>query len=360
MIAIAVIGVLSFLIFLISRYARRPQAAGTDGQAADGYAPQWYAFLLAGAVIVIAVVLLFWQFPPGTLPGLAPAEWQTDGRSLTFIIVMGLIAAAGLLVFLLTVFWRQARLNRDLAAAAAATTAAIAEEAPAETAEPTETAPVARYESPSAVRLIGLLGLGLAFLILNWSYVPNAQQYVLISNLIYPAGLIVALVMLFDKASRTWNVKTPGESLREWLFCDALVFLYVIGYLNLLQSGGGDTYAALFWDFIHVTAFLLLFWIIDRKLTRLRFLIAYAYLIALPILLLIWRTVQGVEVPAAISWWSTIWPFFGLAVVFFVLEVISLIITRESQSQGIPLAKDVLFLIIYGILLIAAIPEAAA
>ena len=113
-------------------------------------------------------------------------------------------------------------------------------------------------------------------------------------------------------------------------------------------------------DLLNVLVFLVIFWVLDRKVTRLRFLLTYAYLIALPIALLIWQTVQGVEVPADIAWWETIWPFFSLAIIFFVLEIIVLIITKESRSQSVAIAKDLLFLVLYVICLIAAIPEAAA
>jgi hypothetical protein len=70
--------------------------------------------------------------------------------------------------------------------------------------------------------------------------------------------------------------------------------------------------------------------------------------------------VQAIEIPVEISWWETIWPFFSLAVIFFVLEIIALIITRDTRSQGLATAKDLLFLVLYVICLIIAIPESAA
>ena len=355
MIAIAVIGILAFLIFLISRYARRAQGSAAEGAPAPAYTPQWYEFVLAGAVVVIAVLLLFWQFPPGTIPGAAPTEWQTDARSLTFFIVMAVIAAALLIVFLIAVFWRIAQQRSAFQPQTAAAAAA-----PTQDDSPAPATPSASFETPSATRLLGLVGLGAAFLILNSAWVPKADQYALMVNLIYPAGFVVALVMLFDKASRAWNVKGPGETIREWIYCDAVVFLFILSYLNLVQSGAGEKYEAMIWDFLNVFAFLFVFWMLDRKVTRYRFLVLHLYLIALPILLLIWRFAQGVEVPPEISWWSTIWPFFGLAIIFCVLEIIILIASRDSQSQAAGTAKDIIFMVLYAILLIASIPEAAA
>jgi hypothetical protein len=349
MIAIGVIGVIAFLIFLISRYAMRVRAAAPDGAGAGAYSPQWYEYLLAAALVLVAAMLLLWQFPPG-----ANIEWGKDARKVTFFVIMLVIGGAGLLIFLATVFWRIAQ-QRNAAAAEPAGPAPAAQAIPAE-----DATPLASHETPSVVRLLGLLLFGVSFLILCWAYVPRGDQLSVMLHFFYPAGMIVALVMLFDKASRAWNVKLPGETLREWLFCDALLFVYLLGYFNLLQSGVGDKYGGLFWDFIHIVGFLFVFWIVDRKLTGVRFLIAHAYFIALPILLLIWRSVQDVKIAADISWWSTIWPFFFLAVIFFVLEIIILIINRESQSQAVGTAKDLLFLVLYAILLIAAMPEAAA
>ena len=98
----------------------------------------------------------------------------------------------------------------------------------------------------------------------------------------------------------------------------------------------------------------------DRKASRLRFLLIHAWLIALPLLLLIWRSQMGIEAPEDISWWDTVWPFFFLALVFFVVELIILIATDEGGETGIGTFKDVVFLVIYVILLISARPEAVA
>jgi hypothetical protein len=249
----------------------------------------------------------------------------------------------GLLAFLVVLFGRVLRAERRAAA--------VAEPGAGEQAEAVET--------PAAARLLGLLGLALVFLLLNWIYLPHEQQYALMLHLVYPASLGVALVLLFDKASRSWQVKTTAETVREWLFCDAIVFLLVLGFLNLLQSPAESDYASLFWDFLYLALFFLTFWILDRKVTRYRFLVVHGYLIALPILLLIWRAMQKVAEPADLSWWSTIWPFFFLAIIFFVLEVIALVAARESDRHAAPAVKDAVFLALYGILLIVAIPEAA-
>ena len=84
---------------------------------------------------------------------------------------------------------------------------------------------------------------------------------------------------------------------------------------------------------------------------------------ALPILLLIWRAMKTIPEGAAplpeISWWSTVWPFFFLAIIAFVLEIIVMLIQGSEGKQGLGAVKDTIFVAIYGILLIAAIPEAA-
>ena len=211
------------------------------------------------------------------------------------------------------------------------------------------------YESPAAARLLGLLGLAISFLLLAWLYIPPPQQYLVMTQLLYPATVAVALVLLFDKATRSWSVKSNIESVREWIFCDAIVFLLVLGFLNLLRSEANDQYAVLFWDILYIMGFLFTFWMLDRKFTRYRFLVTYGYFIVLPILLLVWRQVQAVPVSEDLSWWSTVWPFFCLSLVFFVLEIISLVATRDSHT--LPAIKDAVFVVLYGAALIIAIPE---
>ncbi len=342
MAGIAVIGVLAFLVFLVTRYAARP-AGGDGAPRPDRVGPAWYGFLLAGIVLVIIALVLVWQFLPFDGAAATP-DWRDEPRALVFFIVMLALAVLGLAAFLIVVISqnlrgpRAALPPREIAAGAAA--------------EPVET--------PSAARLLGLLGLGIAILLLNWTYLAPEGEYGLMVGLIYPAALAVALVLLFDKASRRWSTKGAAESVREWLLCDAAVFLLVLGYLNLRQSAAGADYTAMFWDLLHIVAFFFIFWLVDRKVTRYRFLVAYAYLIGLPILLLIWRATQGVAATEGLGWWSSIWPFFILAIIFFALEVIALIAAREQQRHTVPAVKDAVFVAAYAILLLIAIPEAAA
>lgn len=341
MAAIAVVGVVSFLIFLVSRQAMRAPGSGR----AAGYRPQWYELALAAAALAIVAILLLWRFLPAS-----ETAWDESGRALTFFVIMLIIAGGGLAIFLLTMILRVARERPETPAAASPDPVAAA---------PRQEARASR-ETPPATRLLGLLGLAVAFLILNWAHVPAVQGHAMMLNLIYPAGLAVALVMLFDKASRAWAVKGPGETLREWLFCNLILVLYLIGYLNLMDATVTEGYGGMFWDLLNVVLFLLVLWVVDRKTTRLRFLLAHAYLIALPILLLIWQTQMGVPADAEVSWWETVWPFFFLGLVFFVLELIILIAATETSGQGAGTFKDVVFLILYVILLIAARPEAVA
>ena len=60
-------------------------------------------------------------------------------------------------------------------------------------------------------------------------------QFALIIQLIYPASLGVTLVLLFDKATRTWG-KGRRRVVREWLFCDLLVFLLVVAFFNCAHA----------------------------------------------------------------------------------------------------------------------------
>ena len=351
MIAIAVVGVLAFLVFLVGRAVSRSQTV--PGGAGEGAANRWYQYLLAALLLLVVVILGVWQFSTEGLLGQAE-DWRGDSRAIAFFVIMLVVAGLGLAGFLIYLI---AQSSRRVAGVPPRSTTAAAAAAPGEAAP----APGPDTQAtPAGLRLLGLLALFLAFLLLNWVYLAKGEQYLAVLHLIYPASLAVALVLLFDKAARRWNVKDTAENLREWLLCDGITFLLILGFLNLRQHEGGEKYAAMFWDVLHVALFFLIFWLLDRTLTRIRFLIAHAYLIALPILLLIWRAVQGVAAAPDLSWWSTIWPFFFLAIIAFVLEVIVMLIQGGEGKHGLGAVKDAVFVAVYGILLIIAVPEAAA
>jgi hypothetical protein len=334
---IAAIAIVAFLILMVARYLRRSRP-----EAAASAAPAAWEFILAVILLVVVAAAVVWQFAPIADQPAAAADWRTGTRALVFFVVMLVVGGLGLLAFLIFLYARTLGENR--AAALQSEPAAAGEAATA---------------THAGAGLLGLLLLALAFLVLNWAYLPPEQQFATMLHLIYPASLGTALVLLLDKASRAWNLKNAGETVREWLMCDLIVFLFLLGFMNLLWSPAEAGYAAMFWDFLHIVLFFLTFWILDRTATRFRFLVAYGYLILLPLLLWIWRLTQAVPVPEAISWWSSIWPFFFLAIVFFVLEVIALVATGDRDKQVVPAIKDVVFLVLYGILLAAAIPEAA-
>ncbi len=109
----------------------------------------------------------------------------------------------------------------------------------------------AAVPAASPLRLLGLLALVVALVLLCWIALPRAEQFGLLAQLIYPASLGVALVLVFDKATRAWGTKRGAETLREWLLCDLLVFLLVLAFLNLRSVAKPDTYAASFWDFLN-------------------------------------------------------------------------------------------------------------
>ncbi len=340
MAALAVIGVISFLIFLVTRQAVR---SGPDARSSSQ--PRWYELVMAAILLAAVGIAALWYNLPG-----AEGAWDESGRATTFFTVMMIIGGGALAVFVIVMLWRLARTDET---ATVVTAPAASETAPAE-------APQARHQTPSAVRLLGLLGFALGFLILNWAHVVPEQRHLMMQMMIYPGGLILALVLLFDKASRSWDIKAPGESAREWIHANALAVLYVIAYLNLLNTPDPAAYAGMFWDMVHVAAFLLVVWVLDRKTTRLRFLLIHAWVLALPVLLLIWRGQMGIETPEATGWWDTIWPFFFLALAFLIVELIIQVGADRKGGQGLGLAKDVVFWLIYIILLIGARPEAVA
>ena len=340
MIGIVLVAALAFVVLMLARRLRPavPETADRRGRAE---APPPLAIVLAIAVLLAAAAVLVWQLPEIMGARGAGPSWMIEGRHAGFLIAMLVIAAVALIACVAFMFARS-----DVEAR---TTTANLESAPSEGAE---------IEAPSAARLLGLLALALAILLLCWIYLPAARQYALMLHLVYPAGFAVALVLLFDKATRGWSGKSASESVREWLLCDLFVFLLVLGYLNLEGSATADKYVSALWDVVHVTLFFIAFWMVDRKPTRFRFLVGYGYLIALPVLLLIWRATQGGAArPPGVSWWETIWPFFFVAIIFFALEAVVLIGARNSRTLAV--IKDAVFVVLYAILLINAIPGEA-
>jgi hypothetical protein len=348
MIVIAVIGVLAFLIGLIVRLPQRQQAAA-NGKGQAEPSPRWYEFTLALILLAAIAAFAIWVISSGThwVWGETIEDWRSDDRTITFAAVMVALAAAGLVVSLV-----YALVQSSHSAAAPGAVARRPAEAAADAglAEVTQAAP-----APSPLRVLGLLALVVAILLLCWIALAPAAQYGLIGQLIYPAGLGVTLVLLFDKATRTWSVKPRVESLREWLLCDLLAFLLILAFLNLRGAPKPEAYSGSFWDLLNVVLFFIAFWVIDRTAVRGRFLIGYGYLVVLPVLLLIWQSALGVAVPA--SWWASIWPFLILAGVFFVLEAVTLVASTGGR-QTLPAIKDTLFVVLYGVLLIVAAKSA--
>ena len=379
--AIAVVGIAAFLILLVARSSiSAPADDGEGGR--QTYVPRWYEFVLGFIALLVVTIVLVLQILPDAPPVVPeaptetvaetdaeasaeagteadaeaqppaeadPADWRTGSRGHGFFIVMMVLGGLAFIAFLILLFSRILRAGPEPRPAPAAPTHT-------ESAEPTG------RNTSSPLRLIGLLAFIVIVLILNWTALDRATQQAVMLSLLYPATLAVALVLLFDKASRSWSVKGAGETVREWMFCDAIVLLLILGYLNLrgFVAGEEQSYGAMFWDMVHIAAFFLIFWVVDRTTARLRFLLAYGVITLLPILLLIWRAVLGVVAPEGQSWWETIWPVFLLALIFFVLEIILLIASRDTERHGIGGAKDAIFFILYGIALLSAIPEVAA
>jgi len=345
MIAIAVVGVLAFLAGLVVIHARRPQAAGARAAQVAGSppapgSPQWYGFIPALLLVIAAAAMLVWLISSGGrwVWGESVGDWQSDTRAIAFTAVMIALAAIGLIGMVVYTIAESSRRvpPRPIAQVPSADAAATA------------------IATPSGMRLVGLLLLAVALLLMAWIALSRASQYALMLQLIYPASFGVALVLLFDKASRTWSTKAGAETFREWLLCDALTFLLVLGFLNLRGVEKADAYAGLFWDLANVMLLLAVFWVVDRKTARSRFLAAYAYFVVAPILLLIWRSMVGVAVPPDLSWWSSVWPFFILGTVFFCLEIVTLLAAGPTERHGLPAVKDAAFVLLYAILLIVS------
>ena len=340
MAALALTGVVVFVIYLVVRN-KEGLSVGTLSEGGSSSGQRWFEYLLAvlalvGLVVAVIVVIVF-LYPSGIV---LETAWRGETRSMVFLVAMLVFGLGALVAFVIGMFVR-----RRVGVPVAGTEGGSASSVPN------------TVETPAGTRLLGLLVLVVAFLVLNWVYVGTIGQYRLMVGLVYPAVLGVALVLLFDKATRAWSIKAKGEPFREWVFCDAAVFLIFLGFLNLVQFAVAESYNALFWDLLNLVLFFFVFWLVDRKVTRYRFLVAYAYFVLAPVLLYIWQLVHTAEdVVETVAWWSSVWPFVILAIIFMVIEIIALIATRGSQKQGGGAVRDTVFIALYGILLLGAAP----
>src|SRR5271154_6412078 len=192
MVVFAVIGVLAFLIGLIVRAPQGRQAvAGGAGQPEQS--PRWYEFTLALILLAAIAAFAIWLISSGTqwVWGETIEDWRSDTRTIIFAVVMVALAVIGLVV--------------SLAYALVQSSSNAVPRRPPEVAA-AEAAGVAAPQTPSPARILGLLAFVLAVLLLCWIGLGAAAQYGLFVQLIYPASLGVALVLLFDKATRTWSV----------------------------------------------------------------------------------------------------------------------------------------------------------
>lgn len=337
MVVVAVIGVLAFLIGLITRLPNR-QKAGPRGADQPEQSPRWYEFTLALILLAAVAAFVLWIISSGThwVWGETIGDWRSDTQTVVFTAVMVALAIIGLVI---SFAYAIVQSSQSQGSRRTPETTAMAQAPPASAAQ------------PSPLRVLGLLALVIAILLLCWIALPPASQYVLMANLIFPAGLAVALVLLFDKATRTWGTKGGAESLREWFICDLLVFLFVLAFLNLRNVAKPDVYAGSFWDLLDVVLFFVAFWVMDRTAGRGRFLVGYGYLVVLPLLFLVWQSVEGIA--GAASWWASVWPFLILAAVFLVLEIVTLI-SSTGERQTLPAVKDAIFVATYAALLIVA------
>jgi hypothetical protein len=338
MAVIAAIGVLAFLIFWLVRMPQG-QKAPAGGAAPSGHAPRWYEFTLALLLLAAIAAFLIWLISSGQqwVWGETFFDWRSDPRAIAFAAIMIGIGVVGLAVSLA---YTVVQSSQAALAPRVRETGAV-ESAPTAAAVPTA----------SPLRLLGLVALVVAIVLLCWIALPHADQYGLVAQLVYPASVGLALVLVFDKATRSWGAKRGAETFREWLLCDLFGFLLVLAFLNLRSVAKPDTYAASFWDMLNLVLWFAAFWSVDRGAMRGRFLVGYGYLVVVPLLLLIWQAVMGVAAPA--SWWGTIWPFFVLSAVFFVLESITLV-ASSGERQTLAAVKDTLFVILYVVLLIVA------
>ena len=211
MAALALTGVVVFVIYLVVRN-KEGLSVGTLSEGGPSSGQRWFEYLLAvlalvGLVVAVIVVIVF-LYPSGL--GLETA-WRGETRSTVFLVAMLVVGLGALVAFVIGMFAR-----RRIGVPAAGTKGGSASSVPD------------TVETPAGTRLLGLLVLVVAFLVLNWVYVDTIGQYRLMVGLVYPAVLGVALVLLFDKATRAWSIKAKVNRSENGYFVMQQFFLFFL------------------------------------------------------------------------------------------------------------------------------------
>jgi membrane protease YdiL (CAAX protease family) len=107
MAAIAIVGVLAFLIFLVGR-----AMAQSRGSHPGSLAGRRYQYLLAALLVVVVIILCVWQFSTDGLLGQA-ADWRAEGRAITFFVIMLIVVALGLVGFVIYLIVHATRQGDD-------------------------------------------------------------------------------------------------------------------------------------------------------------------------------------------------------------------------------------------------------
>ena len=151
MIAIAIVGVAAFLIYLISHNARKRVTVVGEDQGIS-YSPRWYEFVLATIVLLVAAGFILWQviFSDGFAS--LSAELAADAQSLAFFVVMMTVGGIAILAFIIFSLRQQIRGPQPVEAVASVSVA------PSQT--PSADTPDSSQETPLAIRLLGLALFG--------------------------------------------------------------------------------------------------------------------------------------------------------------------------------------------------------
>ena len=341
LVALLVLALIASMLVILAAVRAGRIRGSAPGAAKEGSGPKWHEILLAVVLLAVLVILAITAGLQLTGDGVEPGDWRIGTRARLFLAVM--LAVATLSLLFLAVFLAVRLSTRPTPTSRGAGDAARTDS----------------ERDPAGSRLVGLLLLVIGILLIGWIYLSPGGRADLLMQVLYPASIAVVIVLLFDKATRSWTPKPRVEGFREWLLCDVLAITLVLGYINLRQLSDHANYGGFFWDMVHIAAVFLVFWFIDRTSVPIRFLLGFGYLAAAPLLLVLWRWVQSIEAPPEPDWWSTVWPVFFLALLFFVLEIIALLSLRGRRGHVVPAIKDAVFVVLYAVFLIVAAPGGA-
>ena len=208
--------------------ARRKRRRRRAAPGAPAQSPRWYEFTLALLLLAAIAAFAIWLISSGRqwAWGETFEDWRSDSARDSLCRGDGCAGVIGLVV---SFVYTLAQSSQRRLCPRGRPGPPQPEKAAAAAAAPRDAGGRCAFSACAASSV--------AIVLLCWIGLAPADQYALIDAADLPASLGVALVLVFDKATRAWGGKSAAEATREWLLCDLLMFLLLLRISEPAERG---------------------------------------------------------------------------------------------------------------------------